>query len=255
MTLVLAAAALLAPRAEAQATGAEETAAARALFRDGNRMLRQERWAEAADRFERALQLRQSPQIVYNLTTALIEIGQLVRATELLRSLENDESTPNRVQRAAVERREAIEPRIGELTVRVTGDRDGVGLELDGEPLAWAMVDVAVPADPGEHRVIALRDGETLADEAVRVPESDRAEVTLQLPVVPPTPTETANAAEPEPEPMPPPPERKSRWWIGLIVGVAAVGVAVGLGVGLTRERDAEPIQGTGGVLEIGSGS
>ena len=262
--LVIVAASVLlgAPRADAQGTDdsqsvAERTAAARALFREGNRLLRREQWEEAKDRFERALELRESPQIAYNLTSALVELGELIRATELLRELENGEDVPARVARAATERREAIEPRLGRLRVRVDGEREEVELRMDGAELAWAMVDVPIPADPRTHRVEALRGDEVIADAEATVEEGGEAEVHLDLPAPPPTPEEVAAAAivtEPEPEPVVEPPKR-SLWWIGVVVGVVAVGLAVGLGVGLTRDGQADPIQGTSPPVYFGGGS
>lgn len=238
---------------------AERTAAARALFREGNRFLQQERWEDAKDRFERALELRESPQIAYNLTTALVELGELIRATELLRQLEAGEDVPQRVVRAAAERREAIEPRLGRLRVRVDGDREGVELRMDDSTLAWAMVGVPIPADPGAHRVVALRSEDVVAEAEATVAEGAEAEVALELPPAPPTPEEVAAAAElqqdPDPEPEIVEPPERSLWWVGVIVGVVAVGLGVGLGVGLTRDGQADPIAGTTPPVFFGGGS
>ena len=57
--------------------------------------------------------------------------------------------------------------------------------------------------------------------------------------------------------PMTPPsnPSLRSRWWIGVIVGVVVAGAAVGLGVGLTRDHRAEFIPGTGGQVIFGGDS
>jgi len=240
-------------------SAAEQTAAARSLFREGNRFLRQERWEDAKDRFERALELRESPQIAYNLTTALVELGELIRATELLREIENDEDVPARVLRAAVARREAIDPRLGRLRVRIEGDRSDVVLQMDGAELAWAMADVPIPADPGTHRVVALRADEVLDEAEATVAEGGEAELVLELPAPPPTPEELAAAAaalEPETEPeIVEPPDKPSRWWIGVVVGVVAVGLAVGLGVGLSRGGEPDPIQGTVPPVFFGGGS
>ncbi|MAQ13824.1 MAG: hypothetical protein CMN30_03405 [Sandaracinus sp.] len=248
------------PLAQAQETEAEQTAAARSLFREGNRFLRQERWAAAADRFERALALRESPQIAYNLASALAETGQLVRATEMLRAIEADGEAPRQVREAATLRREAIEPRLASIAVRVDGDRTDVELTMDGSPLAWAMVDVSVPTDPGTHTVRAERSGALLDEAQTDVAEGGAAEVRLELPAAPPTPAETARAADVADPAGPAGPTDEAatkprRWWFGVVVGVVAVGLAVGLGVGLTRDRSPECIQGTGGCLEIGGGS
>ena len=252
--------------AEAQATAAESRAAARALFREGVDLLDSEQWAEAADRFERARALQDSPQIVYNLTTALVEMKQLVRAAELLRGLEREGQAPRAVLRAATARRETIEPRIGQLTIHVTGPRDGVRLQMNGAELAWVMVGVSLPADPVPHAVIAYRSDaaesdEALAQASVTVEEGSEAELLLELP--PPPARVVARAIEPEVEPFAVPLDEESpdrggrRWWIAVVVGVVVVGAGVGLAVGLTRRGEAPPAAGqpTGGVVEFGGGS
>lgn len=242
-------------QAAAQGSEAERSAAARALFQEGNSLLQAEAWAEAADRFERALALRQSPQITYNLTTALVALGQLVRTTELLRALERADDTPEAVVTAAAARRAEIAPRIGRLTIRAPGDRADVVLEMDGRTLAWAMVGVELPADPGRHALRAVRGDRTLDEAEVVVPEGGAAAATLDLQSVP-TAVEVARGTGPEePVLVPPTEEPKRRWWIGVIVGVVVAGAAVGLAVGLTRDSQAAFIPGTGGAVIFGGDS
>lgn len=241
----------------AAAQGAEEqrSAAARALFQEGNALLEAEDWAQAADRFERALELRDSPQIAYNLTTALVELGHLVRATEVLQALERAEDTPARVIEASAARRAEIAPRIGRLTIRAEGNRQDVVLEMDGRELAWAMVGVQLPADPGPHELRARQGDRTLDEASVVVPEGGATEATLNLSPTVPTPEEVARGVEPE-EPIAAPIERpKRRWWIGVIVGVVVAGAAVGLALGLRGDSQAAFVPGTTGHVIFGGDS
>ena len=56
---------------------------------------------EAIGHFQRALELHPSPQITYNLTTALMNLGRLVRAAELLRQVSRDPTVSAEVRQAA----------------------------------------------------------------------------------------------------------------------------------------------------------
>jgi hypothetical protein len=95
----------------------DHTAAARALFDQGLELLYVERWGEAADRFQRAHVLRPSPQIIYNLTTALVGMGRLVQASELAHQVSLDPSATPQVREASSARRDQLLQQV---------DRDGV---------------------------------------------------------------------------------------------------------------------------------
>lgn len=252
-----------AAQAQPAEDGASRTAAARSLFQEGLTLLDEERWEEAADRFERALAIRQSPQITYNLTTALLGTGDLVRASELLRGITRDDTAPADVAAAAQRRLdEEVLPRIGRLVVRVEGDRRDAEVRLDDRALDWALVGVAVPVDPGPHRIVALRAGEEVARAEAHVAEGAEEHVDIRLPELPspPSPAEVAEQAEP-PSPMPSraPPEEDSgggvlsQWWFwtGLAVLVAA-GVAGGVLLVGSSGGQASPVDGSAGTVFVG---
>ena len=80
--------------AHGQDGGVDRTAAARALFHEGVELADRTRWAEAADRFDRAYQLRPEPIVAFNLATALRRSGRLVRANEVALTLLRADDTP-----------------------------------------------------------------------------------------------------------------------------------------------------------------
>ncbi|HMI90773.1 MAG TPA: hypothetical protein VK509_05385, partial [Polyangiales bacterium] len=81
VSCLLTAAALTAAPARAQSEDASRAASARALFEEGVTFADQGHWDEASDRFRRALALRDSAVIAYNLASALQETGHLVEAS------------------------------------------------------------------------------------------------------------------------------------------------------------------------------
>lgn len=181
-------------RALAQDSEEERTAAARALFEEGMRLVAERDVAGAADRLRRSLDVRYSPVVAYNLSSALVELGHLVEASEHLRSILRLEEAPAAVREAAEQRLASLLPRIARLTVRLEGPPDGVVVEIDGAPLDDALVGVAQPIDPGTHAVAAMRDAAEVARASVELEDGAAREVVLAIPPPPP--------AQPTPEEM-----------------------------------------------------
>jgi hypothetical protein len=184
--LALAVAALSAPGvAEAQRTNRQQTAAARSLFERGLQHFDAHEFPAAAEAFQRSYDLRPSPVVGYNLASALRELGRLVDATEVLRAVVHAEDAPPPVAAAAQAMLDELEPRLGRLVIRVDGPVDSVELRIDERVLSSAVVGVLVPADPGRHRIVASRDGETIAEATVSITEGRPSETTLVVPPLP----------------------------------------------------------------------
>ncbi|MBI2894836.1 MAG: hypothetical protein HYY06_14875 [Deltaproteobacteria bacterium] len=163
----------------------EDTAAARVLFEEGRRLASEESWSEAADRFRRALSLRASPAIRYNLAVALEHIGKLVEASEQLRLAAREAPERDPARRPAEQLLASIGPRIGRLTVYVEADLAGAEVLLDGRPLAAALFGVATPVDPGVH-VVTVRRGAAERSREVEISEGGEARLTApELPASP----------------------------------------------------------------------
>lgn len=259
LACVLAAAALAPDVARAQRGGVDPTAAARTLFTEGVAFADRGRWPEAADRFERALALRPSPQIAFNLAQALSHLGQLVRATELLRGVGRDPTADARVKQAAADLLAQVEPRVGRMTIRVTGDPAGVAISVDDEPFELAMLGVAVPIDPGTHRVVVRHGDETIGARELRVADGGSAEAVFDTAPAPsaPTPDETArleaDREASQPPVAPAAPERQpesggilSKWWFWTGALVIVAGATAGVVVATTSGGDPDPVRGSG---------
>lgn len=188
--------ALAAGRVRAQEDAEERQAAARALFEQGIDFVDAGDFEQAADRFERSLELRFSPVVAYNLSNALVQLGRYVESSERLREVIRAADTDPQVVAAAETQLEAVLGRIGQLTIRVTGDPESVEVRRDGEELADALLGVTQPVDPGEHTVTLHRNGEELARETVTVSEAGSATVTLEAPPAPEPITPVPSPAE-----------------------------------------------------------
>lgn len=236
--------------AAAQETaGGDSTAEARALFEEGLQFVEGQQWAEAVDRFGRVLAIRSSAIVSYNYASALVKLDRLVEASRALRGVIADPSAASEVVEAARALLEGVEPRIGQLTVRLRGDTARVVVTLDDEALPEGSIGIAVPVDPGERVVRVTRDGLPIARRVVNVAEGAPLH-NLTIDVVP-MPTQVAGAS-----PNGPNADRAhlaandnadsgggTPW--GWIIGgsVVAVGVAVVVAV-LVAPSDPDPVRG-----------
>ncbi|MCA9610840.1 MAG: tetratricopeptide repeat protein [Myxococcales bacterium] len=213
--------------AAAQSDDAAARATARGLFEEGVTLVDAEQWADAADRFERALALYDSAMIRFNLARVQAELGRVVEASEHLRDVTRRADTSDDVRAAASDLLALVEPRIARLTIRVDGDADAV--ERDGAEVPEAALGVGMPTDPGEHVIAALRGGEEVGRETITLLDGEAREVVVravpeELPVVVP---EVPEVLPVEPTPI------WQEWWLWTIVGVVVIGAAIGIGVGV----------------------
>lgn len=229
---------MLAPTAAAQeADEASIAAAARALFEEGIQLVDAHEYAEAADRFRRSMQLRGSPVVAFNLASVLAELGRLVEASELLRPIARAPDTPRRLRADAQSLLDALTPRIGSLTIHVSGVVEGVEVQLDGTTVPNALLGVARPVDPGSRSVILLRAGVEIASDVVQVERGAAATISLEAPapaVVHPLPRVAGPDAPATVLEVPPAQPRGGSvldegWFWGLLGGIAVAGIVVAI--------------------------
>jgi hypothetical protein len=238
--------------AEAQATDPARSASARALFEQGVQHTDRQEWTLAAEAFRRALLLRDSPVIRYNLASALAEQGQVVEASELLHAVQADANASAELKQQADEALREVFPRIARLTIHPAPFAGALGIKLDGAPLASAQLGVPLLLDPGHHELLAYADETEFERRTVELAEGESAELQLVPPPAPappapepapvvahvPTPEATARLAlplvrqqaEPRSDTAPDSSRRKRLGW-GLGLGAVALGAAVAVAV------------------------
>jgi tetratricopeptide (TPR) repeat protein len=221
----------------AQSTEASQAATARALFQEGVALARSGDYAEATDRFRRSQALHPAAPVAYNLASALMHAGALVEATEVVEQLLRDPTLTDVLRTAGEQLRAQITPRLARLTIRLSGETEGVRVTLDALALRHAALGVPMPVDPRAHDVHALRGDEEVAHEHFELAEGESREVTLTIEAAEiPTPEVPRAAIEitPEETPTDAPPGNDDALWIGLGIGAALVGGAVATAVVLT---------------------
>jgi hypothetical protein len=229
--------------------------AARALFQEGLREADARRWSRAADRFERARALRASPEITYNLTTALMRLGKFVRASELLREITSDPQASPAVKEATRVRQAEVLPKLASLRIApapLQGQRTAV--YLDGNRVDADKLGAAIAVDPTFHsiqqregmtvvawREVSLREGELRTVNLAVAPEGEDFAgagglASGQL---------GANARET----VLPAASGKNHTWMWVVGGVVVAGVATAI---VIANRDPSAPMGNAGTWTLG---
>ena len=222
----------IAPSVRAQSRQVSLDASARAFFNQGVELADEGKTEEAADRFRRAMAIRYSPVIAFNLASMLESQGQLVEACELLYRVEND-SDADQVLRASAQRmRGEIEPRIAHLTVTVDASVTDGAVMLDDVKLIPAQLGAPIPIDPTSHQVQLLRSDAVVERHAFELAPAAEEFVHLGAPIVL-TPQQVAAATQLTPPPVEKDSSRETQGgllqspWLWAGVGVVVVGVVV----------------------------
>ena len=247
---VLVATALVPP---ALAQSEEDLARARALFAEGVELTHAERWEEAVERFRQVLEVRSTPQVQYNLALALEGAGELSEAAALLRTIQDSRELDRRTRRDVQRLLESIGPRLGQLTVRITGDEAGVRVLVDGDEMPLDRIGQPLASDPGEHRVVMERRGRVVASQTVTVVSGENAEVTLVETAVSASALDDDLLTRQDPAPAGGGGNVLEEWWFWTIIGAAVLATAVTVGVVAATSGPPSPVQGnlTPGVLEV----
>ena len=139
----------------------EDQAAARSLFEDGKKLLKQGRYAEACSTLEAAKKLYASPGILLNLGDCLDKLGRTASAwdafgeaaTVASRVVRNDQLTEAR------RRQFEVEPKLTRLTIHVADTVPGLKVTRDDSDITPAGLGNAIPVDPGTHEIRAEAPG------------------------------------------------------------------------------------------------
>lgn len=245
-----------ATRAHAQAADAQaedQTQSARRLFDEGLKFVESQHWEEAADRFGRVLAIRASAIVSYNYASALVHLNRMVEASRALRGVVADPNASPEVVEAARTLLSGVEPRIGQLTVRLHGDTTDVQITIDDEPLPEGDIGIPVPVDPGEHIVRATRGGLPIARRKVEIHEgAPLLNVTIDVVPLPgAVAAQNREGAQGNTSTIPTD-ERAERDdsgggapWLWIVGGsVVVVGAAVIIGLLVANPSDPDPVVG-----------
>lgn len=214
-------------------------------------------WATACAKFDASMQLDPSPSTLLNVAECLEHDGKLARAwSEAQRARVLNAETPGEQRRReldgyATAMTERIRGKLAWIQIVVKGAPAGLTVEKDGVAIPQAMLDQAIPADPGASKVRASAPGYTAAEIDLSLSEGKTTEVPLTLSPAPAAPVVTASPSGTAVAP----PARPIWPWIAGGAGLALVGAGVGFAVsqaGTQADIDAHcPVQ-AGGKCPVG---
>jgi hypothetical protein len=173
----------LAPTSVA-AQSASEVAAARGLFEEGVAAAGNAEWEDALSAFERSYAIAPRSTTLLNLAGAQVQLGRLVAASESYQRLIREAGSNARERRLRDQARDALsslEPRIAHLTLNIADLARADEVLLDGVAVSHAIVGVATPVDPGDHRISVRRSDREIGQASVNLSEGGSREVTVLL--------------------------------------------------------------------------
>ena len=172
------------PASRGETQQSQDRVAAQALFDEGRELMQSGRPAEACPRFEESDRLEPGLGTRFHLATCYEALGKLASAHALFLEVaaEAKQRGQDERERLARQKVEAIEPRLSRLTVDVPfASSPELRIERDGTPIGTAQWGLAIPVDPGHHRVSASAPGRASWSTEVVVP-ADGAFARVEVP-------------------------------------------------------------------------
>ena len=247
---------MLANHAVAQVSAADK-AAAEALFMQGLDAMKAGRLGEACSKLEQSQTIEHAIGTSLYLADCYEKQGRTASAWGLFRDAASEAQARGEGSRAEQGRTRAarLEPRLSRLTVSVTERPPGLQVFRGNSAVPEALWNVAVPVDPGEHRITARAPGYVESSQLVLV-QGDAANAAVTVPPLmrdasAPVPPAATPAVAPAPGAEPTADAGTSssgstQRTVGLVVGGAGI-VAMGVGAvfglnAMSKNNDAEKI-------------
>jgi hypothetical protein len=248
-TILVCALACVAPRALAATPKDAQVQAARELFVAAEQDEDAKRWGDALEKMRRVAQVRLTAGVRYHVALCEENVGELLAALSDYTLAENQAKRENAQDVAALvgPRLAKLNGRVPRLTLHVEAGPSDLEVHLDGGVILKAMWGVAIPVDPGEHKIEAMAGGYVPFARTVPMAERDNTlvevAVTVRAVAAPPAPESSPailpptspptlpRAAAPSSTPASPTDAVESPSHTGAIL--ATVGAAVFLGGGI----------------------
>lgn len=178
---------LLCPIA-ARAAGADDKAAAQALFDEGRKLVDAGKYAEACAKLESSQRLDPGAGTLLWLATCYEKNGQTASAwvTYTDAATASHDRHPDWATRAS-ERAKALFPQLSHLSIEIPNAPSGVSVVRDSKPLDSGSLGTAMPIDPGHHVIDATAPDKLPFHGEVDVARGANAHVTVTFVAAPVT--------------------------------------------------------------------
>lgn len=162
---------------------ADPAAEATALFQSARDDMKSGNYQAACPKLRASLRLKHASGTLLNLALCEEQAGELASSwahfLEAAASMSpGDERIPIAKQRAA-----ALEPRLPRLTLLLPPNApESTRVERDGEAVSRASLGVAIPVNPGKHRIVVIAEDGGRSEVEFEIAEGGSQELTLTLP-------------------------------------------------------------------------
>lgn len=217
-------------------------AAAEALFVEGQKLVKEKKYTEACAKFAESNRLDRGAGTLIHLADCYEKNKQTASAWATWKEAASAAQAINRAdwQKLATDRSKKLEPKLAQLTIKVSDPVDKLEVTKDGAPFAQATWNTALPVDVGPHAIEASAPGHKPYKTTANVSkDGEKLDVVIpKLEELPPDPALAAKNEPAQPSPAKPAPkdddDGSGQRAIGYIVaGVGVVGLAVGGVTGL----------------------
>ena len=190
--------------AQAPEPSPQALVAARELFREATADVDASNFDAALGKFRRVAAVKETAAVRYNIARCEEQLGKLGGALadyELAEREGAGDAKAADIARMAGERATAIRPRVPRLTIAPPNrPLTDLVVRLDGDTQPRGTLGVALPVDPGMHRVEATTAGGASFTKNVTLAEGETSQVQLDFPTAPP-PANPVDALPPAGEP------------------------------------------------------
>ncbi|WP_437902987.1 hypothetical protein WME95_31075 [Sorangium sp. So ce327] len=222
---------------------AQDVAAAEALFERGLADMQAGRYETGCKALAESERIDPQPGTLFTLASCEARWGRIATAVARFKDYlaRFDRMTPAEQARQgqrpklAMEERDRLSPQIPRLALSLPpGAPAGTVVRRDGSVLGEAALGVALPVDPGDHRVSIQAPGAPVREQHVTIAAGETKELTLALKDAPaaqapaPPPRSPAPAIVPAPAPASPEVPAGRRTALYLTGGLGAAGLVLG---------------------------
>jgi len=211
---------------------------AEALFQSGKEAIARGDLASACARFGESVRLDPAPGGFLNLADCEERAGKLATALAHFQAARDRLRSDDYRIPYAIERITRLGARVPRLTVLVNAPVDGATILRDETPLGAASLGVALPVDPGVHRLVLRIPGRVEMQREVTLRESESQTVALVPgPVVATPPAAPPVAASVVVTEEAPAPKGSTQRTIAVTLGIAGLaGIAAGTVLGVVSK-------------------
>lgn len=164
---------------------AAEIAVARKLFGEATELEGKKEWAEAEGKLREALKIKETPGLRYHLGYCLEQQSKLVaalveydRAAEMI---DRGTKAPD-VAELVGPARDGVKKRVSSVSLKLPKDVESVEVRIDGVVIKAALIDKAIPIDPGKRVVAVSSPGRQAFRRELEVGEAEAREIEVDLP-------------------------------------------------------------------------